>query len=48
METCKDLVGERCHAPGREQDRSKPLHENACAPKKTGKNFPDTRHHAEQ
>ncbi len=34
METCKDLAGERCHAPGREQDRKKPLHENACAPNK--------------
>ncbi len=34
METCKDLAGERCHAPGREQDRNKPLHENACAPNK--------------
>ncbi len=24
METCKDLAGERCHAPGQEQDRGKP------------------------
>ncbi len=47
METCKVLAGERCHAPGREQDRNKPLHENACAPnKKTEKNCPDTRHPA--
>ncbi len=47
METCKDLAGERCHAPGREQDRNKPLHENACAPnKKLRINYPDTRYPA--
>lgn len=44
METCKDLAGERCHAPGREQDRNKPLHENACAPNKK----PSTKQQREQ
>jgi hypothetical protein len=33
METCKDYVRERCHAPGRQQDGTTDGVTEACAPK---------------
>lgn len=34
METCKNYVRERCHAPGRQQDGTTDEVTEACAPKK--------------